>query len=125
MRYRNIKKQFWFSEEECKILSVNSSKAGLSESEYIREILIGYKLKEKPDDRFYDNLKVIRSIANNMNQIAKKANSLGFVDELAYKRNVDMIKKFIKDFKNEYLQETIGVYVQGNKKNGNNRNMEN
>ena len=107
MRYRNTKKQFWFSEEECKILATNSDKAGLSEAEYIREIL-----KEKPDDRFYDNLKVIRSIANNMNQIAKKANSLGFVDELAYKRNVDMIKKFIKDFKNEYLQETIEVDSQ-------------
>ena len=112
MRYRNTKKQFWFSEEECKILALNSDKAGLSEAEYIREILVGYKLKEKPDDRFYDNLKVIRSIANNMNQIAKKANSLGFVDELAYKRNVDMIKKFIKDFKNEYLQETIEVDSQ-------------
>lgn len=112
MRYRNTKKQFWFSEEECKILAINSDKAGLSEAEYIREILVGYKLKEKPDDRFYDNLKVIRSIANNMNQIAKKANSLGFVDELAYKRNVDMIKKFIKDFKNEYLQETIEVDSQ-------------
>lgn len=112
MRYRNTKKQFWFSEEECKILATNSDKAGLSEAEYIREILVGYKLKEKPDDRFYDNLKVIRSIANNMNQIAKKANSLGFVDELAYKRNVDMIKKFIKDFKNEYLQETIEVDSQ-------------
>lgn len=52
MRYRNIKKQFWFSEEECNILTTNSCKAGLSEAEYIREILVGYKLKEKPDDSF-------------------------------------------------------------------------
>ena len=103
MRYRNIKKQFWFNEEECQILTINSYKAGLSESEYIRE------LKEKPDDRFYDNLKVIRSIANNLNQLAKKANSLGFIDEPEYKRNVDLIKKFIKDFKNEYLQDTMEV----------------
>ena len=109
MRYRNIKKQFWFNEEECNILATNSNKAGLSEAEYIREILVGYKLKEKPDDRFYDNLKIIRSIANNMNQIAKKANSLGFIDELAYKRNVEIIKKFIKDFKNEFLQDTMEV----------------
>ena len=106
-RYRNIKKQFWFNEEECKILAINSTRAGLSESEYMREILVGYKLKEKPDNRFYDNLKILRNLANNMNQIAKKANSLGFIDELSYKRNAEMIKLFIKDFKNEYLKETI------------------
>lgn len=109
MRYRNKKKQFWFSEEECYILATNSEKAGLTESEYVREILLGYKLKEKPDDRFYDNLKVIRSLANNMNQLAKKAHTLGFIDELAYKNNVDMIKKFIREFKDEYLRESIEV----------------
>lgn len=112
MRYRNKKKQFWFSEEECKILAINSEKVGLTESEYIREILVGYKLKEKPDDRFYESLKVIRGLANNMNQIAKKANSLGFIDELAYRKNADMIKQFIHDLKKEYLIEVIEVDKQ-------------
>lgn len=109
MRYRNKKKQFWFSEEECELLAINSDKVGLTESEYIRELLVGYKLKEKPDDRFYDSLKVIRGLANNMNQIAKKAHSLGFIDELQYKKNVDMIKEFIYDFKKEYLIDVIEV----------------
>lgn len=105
MRYRNKKKQFWFSEEECKLLAINSTKAGLTESEYVREIVLGYHLKEKPDDRFYENLKVFRSLANNMNQIAKKAHSLGFVDELAYQKNVNIMIKFIDDIKDEYLRE--------------------
>lgn len=108
MRYRNKKKQFWFSEEECKILAVNSQKAGLTESEYIRELLLGYKLREKPDDRFYEYIKVIRSIANNMNQLAKKAHSLGFVDEIAYKRNADKVLDFIEDIKDKYLEDEKG-----------------
>ena len=112
MRYRNKKKQFWFSEEECRILATDSEKVGLTESEYIRKILVGYKLKEKPDDRFYDNLKVIRGIAHNMNQLTKKAHSLGFIDELEYKKNVEMLKKFIREFKQEYLKETIEVDSQ-------------
>ena len=107
MRYRNIKKQFWFSEEENKILATNSEKAGLSESEYIREILIGYKLKEKPDDRFYESLKVIRGLANNMNQLATKAHSLGFIDELSYQKNADKIFLFIEQFKDEFLRESL------------------
>jgi len=108
MRIRNKKKQFWFNEEECHILATNSTKAGVTESEYIRDLLLGYKLKEKPDDRFYDNLKVLRSIANNMNQITKKAHSLGFIDELAYKKNADMVINFIEELKNEYLKESRG-----------------
>lgn len=108
MRFRNKKKQFWFSEEECKILAINSTKAGLTESEYIREILLGYKLKEKPDDRFYENIKVIRSIANNMNQLAKKAHSLGFIDELEYKRNADRVVNFIEELKDKYLEDEKG-----------------
>lgn len=109
MRIRNKKKQFWFNEEECHILAINSTKAGLTESEYIRELLLGYKLKEKPDDRFYENLKVFRSLANNMNQITRKAHSLGFIDELAYKKNADMVIKFIDELKEEYLKERKGV----------------
>ena len=108
MRYRNKKKQFWFSEEECKILAINSQKAGLSESEYIRELLLGYKLREKPDDRFYEHIKVIRSIANNMNQLAKKAHSLGFVDEVEYKRNADRVVDFIEEIKDKYLLDDKG-----------------
>ena len=108
MRYRNKKKQFWFSEEECKILAINSQKAGLSESEYIRELLLGYKLREKPDDRFYEHIKVIRSIANNMNQLAKKAHSLGFVDEVEYKRNADRVVDFIEEIKEKYLLDEKG-----------------
>ena len=107
MRYRNIKKQFWFSEEENKILATNSEKAGLSESEYIRELLIGYKLKEKPDDRFYESLKVIRGLANNMNQLATKAHSLCFIDELSYQKNADKVFLFIEQFKDEYLRESL------------------
>lgn len=108
MRYRNKKKQFWFSEEECKILAINSQKAGLSESEYIRELLLGYQLREKPDDRFYEHIKVIRSIANNMNQLAKKAHSLGFIDEVAYKRNADKVIDFIEEIKDKYLTDVKG-----------------
>lgn len=108
MRFRNKKKQFWFSDEECKILAINSTKAGLTESEYIRELLLGYKLKEKPDDRFYENIKVIRSIANNMNQLAKKAHSLGFIDELEYKRNADRVVNFIEELKDKFLEDEKG-----------------
>lgn len=103
MRNRGVKKQFWFSRDEDYLLKLKSSKAGLTESDYIRNLVVGYEPREKPDDRFYNELKFLRGLSNNLNQVAKKANALGFIDELEYKKNVDMVNQFIIDFKKEFF----------------------
>ena len=36
MRSRGVKKQFWFSRDEAYLLKLKSSKAGLTESDYVR-----------------------------------------------------------------------------------------
>ena len=103
MRIRNIKKQFWFNDEECQVLKDNSLKAGLTESEYIRKIIMGYKLKEKPDERFYETMKMLRNTSNNLNQLAKRANLNGFIDEVAYKKEVEKLDNFIYEIKSKFL----------------------
>ena len=108
MRTRGIKKQFWLNEEEAESLQIKSTKAGLKECEYIRKIILDYELKEKPDDRFYEVMKNIRGLANNMNQLAKKAHSFGFIDELSYKRNAEQVIHFIEKIKDEYLRDKRG-----------------
>ena len=45
----------------------------------------------------------MRSISNNLNQISKKAHTLGFIDELAYKKEADKWKQFMIDVKKEFL----------------------
>ena len=52
----------------------------LSEAGLIRLLIRGYEPKEKPDDRFYDVMRELSSIGNNINQLAAKANTLGFID---------------------------------------------
>ena len=83
-RTRNIKKNFWFNKEENNILLNKSKLAGMNASDYIRKIVLGYELKEKPDDKFYEQIKLLKSIAHNMNQIAIKSHKLGFIDEIEY-----------------------------------------
>ena len=51
---RVYKKQFWFNEEEVLTLKDKAFKAGMNESDFIRKMLMGYKLKEKPGKEFYD-----------------------------------------------------------------------
>lgn len=103
MRTRSIKKQFWLNEQENEMLALKSTKAGLTESDYLRYIILGYTLKEKPDERFYEVMKQMRSIAHNLNQLTVKAHSLGFIDELIFNKQKELWLEFMNNVKNEYL----------------------
>src|SRR5574344_1308994 len=103
MRTRSIKKQFWLNEQENEMLALNSTKAGLTESDYLRYIILGYTLKEKPDERFYEVMKQMRSIAHNLNQLTAKAHSLGFIDELSLKKQKELWIDFMDKIKKEFL----------------------
>lgn len=103
MRTRTHKKQFWFNDEECSLLAKKSSLAGMKECDYVRKVILGHIIKEKPDEKFYEVMKVMRATSNNLNQIAKKAHTLGFIDELSYKREVKKLNEFIFEVKKKYL----------------------
>lgn len=103
MRTRSIKKQFWLNKNEATQLKNKAKKVGMNESTLIRNLIVGFQPKEKPDDRFYDYLKLLRSISNNINQIARRANLNGFIDENDYNRESKRINEFILNIKNEYL----------------------
>lgn len=103
MQKRIYKKQFWLNKEELLALKTKSKKVGMNESEYVRNLLLGYEPKEKPDDRFYEVMKLMRAISNNLNQIAKKSHSLGYIDEIFYKKEADKWNKFMNLIKEEFL----------------------
>lgn len=102
-RRRGIKKQFWFNKEEATMLKKKSKKVGVNESTLIRDLVMGFEPKEKPDERFYDSLKQLRSIGNSFNQLAAKANALNFIDEIEYKKEKKKIDDIIIKLKEEYL----------------------
>ena len=103
MRKRNIKKQIWLNREEASQLKKKSKKVGLNEATLIRNLIMGFEPKEKPDERFYEAMKDIRKIGNNLNQIAKKANYLNYIDERNYKEETDKLNEFILKIKHEFL----------------------
>jgi predicted DNA binding CopG/RHH family protein len=97
MRARTIKQQFYLNSEEKKLLKEKSKKAGLNESEFIRSMIKGYKIKEQPTKEIREFTRDISGIANNINQIAKSVN-------MRYGRNEDIeyiksaVSKFFLDF---------------------------
>ena len=104
MRKRRIKKQLWLSDEEDYILKTRSEAVGMNASDYIRQLLVGYKPKERPPEEFYVAIKSIRLIGNNINQIARMAKARGVVDVLHFNKEVDKLDQLIIDIKNKYLR---------------------
>jgi hypothetical protein len=66
---------------------------GLSVSSYIRLLIIGYEPKPKPPPEYYEILKELHAIGNNLNQIAAKVNALNLIDAQEYRKNVDLLMK--------------------------------
>lgn len=103
MRVRDIKKQVWLNEEENKKLKENAAKTGLTESAYLRNLILGYKPKEQPNDKIYEMLNQLKGIGINFNQIARKANALDLIDAPFYRRVYKKWSELEEKMKKEFL----------------------
>ncbi len=103
MRTRNIKKQVWLNREEATLLKKKAKKVGLNESELLRNLIVGFEPREKPDERFYEALNQMRAIGNNLIQIARKANSLKLVDYHLYQKEADKCYQSMLKIQKEIL----------------------
>lgn len=103
MRKRDIGWMLWLDDNEKKKLKSNAEKAGLSQSSYVRSLINGYKPKEQPTQEIYEMLFQLRGIATNLNQIAKRANVLDYIDAPFYKKTYEKLDRFMRDFEKEFL----------------------
>ncbi|MCM1284736.1 MAG: MobC family plasmid mobilization relaxosome protein [Acetobacter sp.] len=101
---RNIIRQFRFNIDENEILKHKAQFCCLTDSALVRMLILGYKPKPKPDKEFYNALRNLSSIGNSINQIAAKANSLGFVDVPRLYKEFESIEKLKDDLYEKYLK---------------------
>lgn len=60
--------------------------------------------EKSPDERFYDVMRELSAIGNNINQLAAKANTLGFVDAPQLKKEAERWHKFQADVERTFLR---------------------
>lgn len=101
---QRIKKQFWLSPQEAKELKRKAKLCGITETAVIRVLLRGYEPREKTDSRFYETMRNLSAIGNNINQLAVKANALGFVDAPMLKAEAMRWHKFQADIEAVFLR---------------------
>lgn len=100
---RTVAKLIRLTPEEAADLKRKARAAGLNQSTLIRMLLKGYRPKEKPDDRFYAVMRELRAIGNNINQLAGKANSQGWVDAPMLEAERQRWSSFILDIERQFL----------------------
>ena len=103
MRKREVKKNFYLSYKEDEILKKKAYLVGLTESELVRCLITGFVPKEKPGKEFYEEIKSLRQIGNNLNQLARYTNTTGLLKTSELMKTKEMIELFIFNLEKKYL----------------------
>ena len=103
MRKREVKKNFYLSYKEDEILKKKSYLVGLTEADLVRNLILGFTPKEKPGKEFYEEIKNLRQIGNNLNQLARYTNTTGILKTADISKTKDIIEMFILKLEKKYL----------------------
>lgn len=79
------------SEADMNTLKSKANIAGISVSDFIRKAINDTEIKQGPTLELAMLIKELNRIGNNINQIAVKANSLGFIDTPKLKYELDKL----------------------------------
>jgi len=88
---RNREIKIRLSEKELRELNKKVSKTSMSREGYCRLVINGKTPVEIPPAPYFDLIREVRMLGNSMNQIAYKANALGFIDAPYYRKSADAV----------------------------------
>ena len=102
-RQRAVKKGFWMTEEEDLDLKEKAGKTHLTQGALIRLLIKGYEPKEKPGEVFYQCMRQMSQIGNNIDQIAAVAARTGQIDDEKLGQEVEKLHQLEADLETEFL----------------------
>lgn len=106
------------SSEEFAFLNEQVAKTGYSRESYLRSLIHGNVPNQAPPLEYHKLMQALKSIGNNMNQIAIKAHVLNVIDADSYNQNMKSLYSVIRE-----IQEV--VLLPKEVRNGNDKDMEN
>ena len=104
--------KFFLNDEEYEKLCKDAATCNKDLSKYLRLVIQWIAPIEPPSVEVKEFTRELRRLGVSMNQIAAKANSLGYVDELEYRRCADEVMKLCGEIQKEYAKK--GVKLFGN-----------
>ena len=92
MRKRNVHIQFWLDEKEAENFNKVVKRSGLSRGAYLRHLINGLVPRDAPPPDYYLMMRELYYLGNNMNQIARCAHALNFIDAQRYDEGLNEFK---------------------------------
>lgn len=100
---KTMRMEFRLTEKEYAHLRDLSEKSGLPASALIRKLIMEQELHPHPPEEISELLHHLTAMGNNINQIAKVANSSKFIRQEDIEKIQEMQSKFWKAIKYHYM----------------------
>ena len=111
MLKRNIQINFRVDAEEQELIKTKAKRCGLSIAKYLRFLIHDCIPKEQPPADYKVLIRELHAIGNNMNQIAARANTTGYIAQEAYAENVKKLNAAVLEIQKAVtLPEAIYGY---------------
>ena len=104
MRKNQYNLHIRLDEDERAALEKGLQASGLPLSAYLRKLILGESIQAAPSEELRRLRTEIHQIGNNINQLAAKANTLGFVDAPQLKKEAERWHKFQADVERTFLR---------------------
>lgn len=95
MRKRDVHVQLWLNQKEAEALSHNAERCNLTQSAYLRHLIMGFAPREAPPLDYHAMMRQIFHAGRSLNQIAIKAHVLNVIDAPRYDESIRMLEKTI------------------------------
>ena len=76
LRKRDVHVQLWLNQKEAEALTRNAERCRLTQSAYLRHLIMGYAPREAPPPDYHAMMQQIYHVGRSLNQIATKAHVL-------------------------------------------------
>ena len=96
MNNRTIEIKVRLNQKEADTLNERVKKSCLSREAYLRQLINGLVPQDAPPPDYFAMMRELYRVGNNLNQIAKKAQTLNMIDDPLYKKAVDEFETAVK-----------------------------
>ena len=97
MSNRNIEIKVRLNRKEAEALNKRVKKSRLSREAYLRHLISGVVPQDAPPPDYFDFMRELHDVGNNLNQFAQKAHVLGVVDERRYDEEMRKFDQLVRD----------------------------
>ena len=97
MNHRNIEIKVRLNRKEAEALNKKVKKSRISREAYLRHLINGVVPQDAPPPAYFDFMRELHRVGNNLNQISQKAHVLNVIDAPRYDAAVRQFEKVVRD----------------------------